>query len=455
MKDRPKEEEKTMRIKRIFVEGLFNTFDHEIVMKMDDRITIIHSPNGFGKTTLLRMVDGLFNARYNSLRATPFNKFGVECDDGNTLEVTKIADQSQRNGKSLAFSLDGRKTFHLKSFGKSTLLKHLEARIEYEIPDLTRISANLWRTPNGETLDLDDVQNLYGEFFPEQLRPERDEPPWFDQVRKQVRVRLIGTERLAHHRKASRRERTAYPTPAILVFAKELAGKINSMLAQYAELSQSLDRTFPERLISQSSSEGITEREILQRLTEFEGKRKRLINAGLLDKDEDSHFSIPSFENPEIDEAKASILAVYVADVEKKLGVFDVLAAKIDLFKTIINKRFRHKQMVIRKDKGITFVTDTGHFLDAARLSTGEQHEVVMLYEFLFRVRQDSLILIDEPEISLHVAWQKQFLEDLLDVAKLSKFDVLLATHSPQIINDRWDLTVELQDTRELQESTR
>jgi predicted ATPase len=52
--------------------------------------------------------------------------------------------------------------------------------------------------------------------------------------------------------------------------------------------------------------------------------------------------------------------------------------------------------------------------------------------------------LIDEPEISLHVDWQLQFLEDIKNVISLSPFDVLLATHSPLIINRRWDLTVEL-----------
>ena len=35
-------------------------------------------------------------------------------------------------------------------------------------------------------------------------------------------------------------------------------------------------------------------------------------------------------------------------------------------------------------------------------------------------------------------------------MTRLSSFDVLIATHSPQIISDRWDLTVELMDTDEL-----
>jgi predicted ATP-binding protein involved in virulence len=53
--------------------------------------------------------------------------------------------------------------------------------------------------------------------------------------------------------------------------------------------------------------------------------------------------------------------------------------------------------------------------------------------------------LIDEPELSLHVGWQVQFLKDLQDIVKLADLDILMATHSPDIIQDRWDLTVELQ----------
>lgn len=77
-------------------------------------------------------------------------------------------------------------------------------------------------------------------------------------------------------------------------------------------------------------------------------------------------------------------------------------------------------------------------------LSSGEQHELVLLYELLFKVGRDSLILLDEPELSLHVVWQQQFLDELQQIAELSGFNVIIATHSPQIIHDRWDLTVEL-----------
>ena len=51
------------------------------------------------------------------------------------------------------------------------------------------------------------------------------------------------------------------------------------------------------------------------------------------------------------------------------------------------------------------------------------------------------------------MVWQQLFLNDLEEITKLVGFDVLIATHSPQIINDRWDLTVELKGPEECEKS--
>ena len=88
--------------------------------------------------------------------------------------------------------------------------------------------------------------------------------------------------------------------------------------------------------------------------------------------------------------------------------------------------------------------SDSGRDIALTDLSSGEQHELVLLYELLFGVRDDALILINEPELSLHVGWQVRFLPDLQRIQKLRPLQIVMATHSPQIVNDRWDLTEEL-----------
>lgn len=227
--------------------------------------------------------------------------------------------------------------------------------------------------------------------------------------------------------------------PSVNAYANELADNIQEKLAEYGTLSQSLDRTFPVRLVQKVSTNSLTNDQLIKKLDEVETKRKHLINAGLLDKDENTNFQI----SEQIDENIKQVLSVYIEDVENKLTVFDNLSQRIELMKKIINQRFAYKEINISKEKGFTF-TCNGNSLSPTQLSSGEQHELVILYELLFKVKPNSLILIDEPELSLHVEWQVNFLKDLQEITQIANVDVLIATHSPGIIHDRWDLTVEL-----------
>jgi predicted ATP-binding protein involved in virulence len=102
--------------------------------------------------------------------------------------------------------------------------------------------------------------------------------------------------------------------------------------------------------------------------------------------------------------------------------------------------------MSIDKNSGFIFETSEGKPLSIRDLSSGEQHELVLFYELLFKASPNALILIDEPELSLHIAWQIEFVNDLEEIIKLTDFDVLIATHSPDIIDKSWGLTVALKE---------
>jgi len=54
------------------------------------------------------------------------------------------------------------------------------------------------------------------------------------------------------------------------------------------------------------------------------------------------------------------------------------------------------------------------------------------------------MIIIEEPELSLHISWQNKFINDLKDVTAMNSVSIIIATHSPDIINDNWDLKIEL-----------
>ncbi|HVV09182.1 AAA family ATPase, partial [Amycolatopsis sp.] len=128
---------------------------------------------------------------------------------------------------------------------------------------------------------------------------------------------------------------------------------------------------------------------------------------------------------------------------DDKLQTYKFLLEKIELFRDIINARFRFKEMTIDKRKGFLF-----HFgekeIGPDQLSSGEQHELVITYDLLFQVEHGSLVMVDEPEISLHVAWQQQFISDVRRIARLTGIRFIIATHSPQIIHTWHDRAIAL-----------
>ena len=108
--------------------------------------------------------------------------------------------------------------------------------------------------------------------------------------------------------------------------------------------------------------------------------------------------------------------------------------------------------MSIDPELGFVFKTSRGLSLSPENLSSGEQHELVLLYDLLFNVEPGTLVLIDEPEISLHVGWQQKFLSDVSDIARLTSLRFVVATHSPQIIHKWWERATALgpEDVREV-----
>ncbi len=444
-----------MKIQEISVEGLFGIFDHVISLNLDERITIIHGPNGFGKTAILRMLNGFFNSRYSVFKTIPCSKFRIDFDNGDAVRGFKKIDIEQKEFTRFIYESEQNQdpdVFDVARDGQDLdfEINTLDG-IDDIIPSLRRVGVKSWRyLPTGETLSLNEVIDRFEDFLPLQLRL-RQEPDWLKGLKKNINVRLIESQRLLNV-VSNQSMRMHHETPSMLstvsAYSDEIAELIQAKLTEYGTTSQSLDRTFPARVVKQQPSPDVTEEKLRTQLAELEEKRSRLIQVGLLDQEGNSDFQI---QPGSIDETTQNILSVYIQDVEKKLSVFKEVFRKIELLRTIINKKFSYsyKEMNFSKEAGFVFstnlpVSSSPKTISPTDLSSGEQHELVLLYELLFKVQPNSLVLIDEPELSLHVGWQSQFLQDLKEITKLADLDVLMATHSPDIIQDRWDLTVEL-----------
>ncbi|MDB9312412.1 AAA family ATPase [Spirulina sp. CS-785/01] len=447
-----------MQITEISVEGLFGIFDHIIPLNIKERITIIHSPNGFGKTIMLKMLNGLFNSKYSIFYKIPFNNFKITLDNNSLINIIKKTETNESNAKiSIELYKSDSKIhyWHLKS-RKDTNIKRLPISILDDIvPEIERVDARQWRhISTGEILSLEAVMDRFEDFLPSDFLKSPEEPEWLENIKSDTYVRIIESQRLLNL--FSSRSSRIYPSrlrtlplttlPTVSAYSEELAQLMQDKFTEYGTISQSLDRSFPLRAIEQNPPD-VNSEQLYYQLNELDKTRSRLIDVGLLNQEETSEFQSPK----NMDDSAKTILSVYIEDVEKKLSIFKDIAQKIELLRDIINRKFSYKKINFDKEKGFIFTRNeneqnspNGKSLSPTDLSSGEQHELVLLYELLFKVKPNSLVLIDEPELSLHVGWQVQFLKDLQEITKLADIDILIATHSPDIIQDRWDLTVEL-----------
>jgi len=73
--------------------------------------------------------------------------------------------------------------------------------------------------------------------------------------------------------------------------------------------------------------------------------------------------------------------------------------------------------------------------MDVTQTSSGQQQMLCSMLSLASALRDDSIVLIDEPELSLHPTWQYLYMDSLFAVLKqFQGCHVLIATHSPLIV---------------------
>jgi predicted ATPase len=91
---------------------------------------------------------------------------------------------------------------------------------------------------------------------------------------------------------------------------------------------------------------------------------------------------------------------------------------------------FSGNKELVFGDRSIDVKIRSGENIGLSSLSSGEKHLIRILVQTLLASK--STIFIDEPELSMHVDWQRSLLEYMRILNPDSQF--VLATHSPEIM---------------------
>ncbi|MCZ3382755.1 AAA family ATPase [Kosakonia sp. SOY2] len=402
-----------MSIKAMIVKGLFGRLDYNLILESQD-ISIITGPNGYGKTMLLRIIDSILKNDFKNLSSIKFKSIYLSFVGGLSISI-------ERNYTNLMVTLSDLKTDRVT-------VEHINEEISND-KDIYYVD------DKGEKIEL-------------RLR-SLDTKNEFLGLKPDVFLSYFG-DVTSIFIKAQRLQDLDSKKNKISQLAEELRKRMAKVSLNASITSQKLDSSFPTRLFEkiENSVGGSRYVNISERLRGLQDIKDDLLKYELIESDDG--FSSNYFLSSEISAAYGEVLNLYVADALKKLEPYADLYKKIDLFVNIISDSvLSFKKIKVNKERGFYFVEEgnENEIIPLNSLSSGEQNQVIIYYDMIFKPKEKTVILIDEPEISLHVAWQKSFLEAVSKIQKINKpINVLIATHSPTIINTRWDLTHDLFD---------
>lgn len=477
-----------MFLKGLEIRSMFGIFDYSL--SFNENMTIITAPNGYGKTICLKVIHSIFTFNFMYFAELEFDEISLVTELG-VLSIRKIMPRQDNEIPSQAelFEEDEDKdegVFFIRDFElfedeienrknetkiEITLnyendLKshHIYLSEQYELylrnvdefyPFLRRVGHDRWRDRrhgNNEIYTFEEVVESFG--IPELKIDRLELPKWLIEFSKNQKTYLVQDQRLIL-KKNDMPHRSDFFTNAIERYSERLKSKIKDSSVKVSMNSQQLDSTFPKRLVnSKDKYDKLDKNQLIEELGKIQDKRMKLMKYDLLSQDS-------SFDNEiqvdHIEENDVKVLNLYVKDTNEKLSSFDSIYEKINTFVEILNRKLIFKEVKVSSRRGFYFIRmvngsegsdDKEKLLSLSKLSSGEQHQVVLLYQLIFNTEPNTLVLIDEPEISLHVVWQKQFMEDLTEVSKINNIKSIIATHSPQIIGDKWDSTIDLADLR-------
>lgn len=405
-------------LKTFTVKGLYGLFSYQLTFKKG--VCIITGPNGFGKTTILSCINDIYNGEFWRFFFLKFSTIIVRFDDENTIELHRYV-----MNKAVLFGDPLQEVTIKVSYHGKDAEEAFDVTTQY-ISRLVRYQTR--RDPSNVEEYLDSFYDLM-----EDEGLQKAMPKLLTYLHNQ-HCTFVGSQRLVYGTLDSRGNQTgiAYTIDDINEQIKKTYLRARN---DFSKKAQSIDGTFIERLSKAIENKLNLDKKVSA--SELQNQIQKYRRYHLIEE-----------MNVEVQLPKEYNLVenLYLNDIKSKLQslekYYDVLSA-FDSFVTGQGLSYKHIEL---NESGINVLSDIGDSVPLYKLSSGEQNLMILAYNLIFETSNRDVLLVDEPENSLHMAWLENLLEDYIKIAKISGAQVIIATHSPTFIGSREDLVFDLFD---------
>jgi ABC-type lipoprotein export system ATPase subunit len=419
MTDAERDSPQLWPIKSVGVRELFGVRSFPVVL--DESMTIVTGENGSGKSTVLRAIHLLSQGQWGGFHELPLEGIDLNFADGSRLSATNEDNGLVISGRGEQWSIDMQQLLDLPLDARRRR-EALALRREIDARRQAGVSfATAWRR----------LTNL----APSEML---DTPDWVSQTLAALQTKLISARRLEHRLRPDLADDPGEaPESVVDRFANEMRDRMRDELSRYAAESQQQEKSLPSRIVhamqqgADDDSETIAV-EVDELRADVRGLADLLARVGLFDEEEDPD---QQFEGYPRDNTNILLAVREVYRVARdRLSRLSRLRSELDLFATFLNERFTDKQVDLNQMNGIDILLASGERIRPSQLSSGEQQLLALAYELLFGTTPRSVVLLDEPELSLHVAWLKGLIAAFIEMGERRDLQFLVATHSPSIL---------------------
>lgn len=428
-------------VTRVDVRRLFGRYDYTLPGDADrhtdlSRALILYGGNGSGKTTILKIVFDLLSAaddrgHRTRLFETPFAYVRVTLADGTTVTASR-PDGSVEGPFQMELARDGTVTASAAFLPRDQRSPEADRGWQRFVEALSKVDLDVYflsddRRVESDKLPREEEQRLTYRFSAANF--ERGEAASL----------FGGTDARADELKRAIDRMVGWLRQQTLSAANIGDANVNTI---YADIVRRISAS-PRAEDPAASQESLSALE--SRIARLAHRSEKFARYGLVSPfGGEELLTALRGATDTTHRVVAHVLQPHLDSLQARFDALESIQRLMATLETSINSFYTDKQLRIDLRTGMRVATPDGTVLRPDMLSSGERQLMLLLCETVYARERATIFIIDEPELSLNVNWQRRLVDALLQCAEGSAVQFMLATHSIELLATHEDHVVTL-----------